>query len=194
MKSWLSPMRYLVLIALVGCASSASDNQSQDTILYPTPASTPGAPRFVSADGAASAGPNDWIMVAEKQASGNWVVRDYVHKGQTAENWTELVTYMNTGKPDEAPADFAQRQAANLVKQCPAASTTILSQSASEVTYEAKTGACPSVGDQDTITRAIYATDNMFLISYTSKTGDLTPTQRASAQQMLAGFTLQPQS
>ncbi|MBF6558957.1 MAG: hypothetical protein IVW56_01610 [Candidatus Binataceae bacterium] len=194
MKSGLSPLRYLALIALVGCASAATEHQSRDIILYPTPATTPGAPRFVSADGAASAGPNDWVMVAEKQAAGNWTVRDYVHKGQSAENWTELVTYMNTGKPGDSPAEFAQRQAANLVKQCPGASTTIQSQSAGEVTYEARTGGCASVGSQDTITRAIYASDNMFLISYTAKTGDLTPAQRAAAQRMLAGFTLQPRS
>ncbi|HVC43818.1 MAG TPA: hypothetical protein VND20_03305 [Candidatus Binataceae bacterium] len=49
MKSGLSPLRYLALIALAGCASAATDNQSRDAILYPTPATTPGAPRFVSA-------------------------------------------------------------------------------------------------------------------------------------------------
>lgn len=45
MKSGLSPLRYLALIVLAGCASAATDNQSRDAILYPTP----GAPRFVSA-------------------------------------------------------------------------------------------------------------------------------------------------
>lgn len=198
MKSWFRRFGYVALIAAVGCASaSGGESKSKESLAFPESTVDAGAPRFLrgdAADVAASAGPNDWILIAEKEESANWVVRAYVHKGENAENWTEQVTYMNTGKPADPPADFASLQRANLVKKCPGASWKMISHSNSEVVYESKIAGCASMTDQDSITRAIYGSDNLFMVTYIAKGKDLAPEKRAQAYRLLSEFQLRPAS
>jgi hypothetical protein len=198
MKRWSRRLGYLALVAIAGCASaSGGASKSKESLAFPESTVGAGAPRFLrgdAADVAASAGPNDWILIAEQEESANWVVRVYTHKGQTAANWTEQITYMNTGKPVDPPADFASLQHANLLKKCPSASWSVVSVSDSEVLYESKVTGCASMTDQDSITRAIYGSENLFIVSYVAKVKDLAPEKRAEAYRLLSEFQLKPAS
>src|SRR5271155_5770517 len=106
----------LSVVIGAGCGASEPEHQEstppaatapvEEGMAFPRRTAGPSAPRFLSGDTAETdASPKDWVMVAlkEKSDEDKYVVYGYVHKGQDATHWTELVTYMNTPKPDEPP-------------------------------------------------------------------------------------------
>jgi hypothetical protein len=203
------PMKYLVtailclqLVLTAGCEQNTSvynagrvsaSTSVREGLAFPRSTVGASAPRFLSGGTAeADAGPNDWVMVAlkEKNDEPKYVVYDYVRKGEDASHWSELITYMNTPKPDEPPLDFMNRQKANLHKKCADARFIPISQSDSEITYESKVVKCNKLSDQDEIVRVIYGQVNMFRVSYTTHSGDMPATQRADALKLLSEFQL----
>ena len=115
-------------------------------------------------------------------------------KGQPGTSWDNLVTYLNTVRPDESIMDFMNRQKGIMEKKCSGAGWQILSQAESEIVYESKVASCPGVGDQDEIVRVIYGEANMFRISYTSKVKEMAPAQRGDALKLLSEFQVQQKS
>lgn len=177
---------------------SAACGASEERLAYPETTAGPSAPKFISGDtqaeAKAAAGPNDWVQVSENSKEGRYVLKNYVHKGESAENWTELVTYLNTSKPDESPMDFMNRAKDAMLKVCPAATFDVIKQSDSEITYEAKVAKCPKLGDQDEIVRVLYGQQNMFQISYTAKVADVPASKRADMIKVLSEFQVQQKS
>jgi hypothetical protein len=114
-----------------------------------------------------------------------------VRKGEDATHWKELVTYMNTPRPDEPPLAFMNRQKANFEKRCPEARFTVVNHGDSEITYESKVAKCGQLGNQDEIVRAIYGQVNLFRLSYTARSADMPATQRTDALKLLSEFQLQ---
>lgn len=185
----------LALIMTIGYGASRA--ASEEGLAYPEKTLAT-APKFISGDtqaeAKAAAGPNDWVQVSDATQEGRYVLRNYVHKGESAANWTELVTYLNTPKPDESPVDFMNRAKAAMLKACPAATFAVLNQSDSEITYESKAAKCPQLGEQDAIVRVIYGQLNMFQISYTAKTADIPAAKRADMVKLLSEFQVREKS
>ena len=191
MKYLVTAMLRLQLVLAAGCTVSTS---AQEGLAFPRSTVGAGAPKFLSGDTAeADAGANDWVMVApgEKNDQPRYVVYNYVRKGEDASHWSELVTYMNTSKPDEPPLDFMNRQQANLEKRCSGARFMLVNHSDSEITYESKVANCEQLGDQDEIVRVIYGEVNMFRVSYMTHSADMTATRRTDALKLLSEFQLQ---
>lgn len=193
----------LLLALAAGCGVSKSAYEDlilsrsisvHEGLAFPRSTVGAGAPKFLSGDTAeADAGPNDWVMVALNQNNDEdkYVVYGYVRKGEDAANWSELVTYMNTPRPDEPPLAFMNRQKAHLEKKCPGARFTTVNQSDSEIIYESKVAKCGQLGDQDEIVRVIYGQVNLFRLSYTARSADMPATQRTDALKLLSEFQLQ---
>lgn len=186
----------LTLIIAIGFAVAAA--AAEEDLDYPEKTVGASAPHFISGDtqaeANAAAGPNDWVQVSENKKEGHYVMKNYVPRGQSESNWTELVTYMNTGKPADSPAEFVDRARASLVKVCPSAQVDVLGQSDSEITYESKVAKCPQIGDQDAIVRVIYGQKNMFSITYVVKTADMPAAKRADTIKLLSEFRLHEKS
>ena len=185
----------LLAALVIGCGPAAPSAQVNEGLASPQIVAGPSTPRFLSGDTAqADAGPNDWVLIDQKQNDNHYLVQDYVKKGQTGTTWDSLVTYLNTVRPDESIMDFMNRQKGIMEKKCSGAGWQILSQAESEIVYESKVASCPGVGDQDEIVRVIYGEANMFQISYTSKVKEMPPAQRADALKLLSEFQVQKKS
>jgi hypothetical protein len=191
------PAAIFALALIMMISDGASLAVSEEGLAYPEK-SQAAAPKFISGDteaeAKAAAGPNDWVQVSGATNEGRYVLRNYVHKGESAAHWTELVTYLNTPKPEESPADFMNRAKAAMLTVCPAATFAVLNQSDSEITYESRAAKCPQLGDQDEIVRVIYGQLNMFQISYTAKTADIPAAKRADMVKLLSGFQVREKS
>jgi hypothetical protein len=187
------------MLALAGgCSAGKFAHESlsrpvHEGLAFPRSTVGAGAPRFLSGDTAeADAGPNDWVMVALNQENDEdkYVVYGYVRKGQDATHWSELVTYMDTPKPDEPPSAFMNRQKEHFEKKCPGVRFALVKQSDSDMTYESKVVKCGQLGDQDEVVRVIYGQVNLFRLSYTARSADMPATQRADALKLLSEFQL----
>jgi hypothetical protein len=185
----------LLAVLMIGCGPAAPSTQVNEGLASPQIVAGPSAPRFLSGDTAqAEAGPADWVLIDQRQDDGHYLLQDYVKKGQTAKTWDNLVTYLNTVRPDESIMDFMNRQKGLMEKKCPGAGWQILSQAESEIVYESKVARCSGFGDQDEVVRVIYGEANMFRISYTSKTKDMPSAQRDDALKLLSEFQVQQKS
>jgi hypothetical protein len=185
----------LVIAMVLGCGPAAPSVQVNEGLASPQIVAGASAPRLLSGETAlADAGPNDWVLIDQKQDDNRYLVQDYVKKGQTGTTWDNLVTYLNTVRPDESIMDFMNRQKGIMEKKCSGAGWQILSQAESEIVYESKVASCPGVGDQDEVVRVIYGEANMFRISYTSKVKEMPPAQRADALKLLSEFQVQKKS
>jgi hypothetical protein len=185
----------LVIALVLGCGPAAPSAQVNEGLASPQIVAGASAPRLLSGETAlADAGPNDWVLIDQKQNDNHYLVQDYVKKGQTGTTWDSLVTYLNTVRPDESIMDFMNRQKGILEKKCSGAGWQILSQAESEIVYESKVASCPGVGDQDEVVRVIYGEANMFRISYTSKVKEMPSAQRADALKLLSEFQVQKKS
>jgi hypothetical protein len=193
----------LFVVIVAGCGANEPEHQQstspaaaapvEEGMAFPRRTAGPSAPRFLSGDTAETeASPKDWVMVALKERidEDRYVVYGYVHKGQDATDWTELVTYMNTPKPDEPPLAFMARQKVLMQRKCPQVRFTMVKQSESEVTYESEVAKCAQVGDEDEIVRVIYGQINLFRISYTARVAQMPAPQRAEAIKLLSEFQL----
>jgi hypothetical protein len=197
----------LVIALVLGCGPAAPSAQVNEGLASPQIVAGPSTPRFLSGDTAqADAGPNDWVLIDQKQNDNHYLVQDYVKKGQTGTTWDSLVTYLNTVRPDESIMDFMNRQKGIMEKKCPGAGWQILSRSENqtvygskvvsrpEIVYESRVASCPGIGDQDEIVRVIYGEANMFRISYTSKVKEMPSAQRGDALKLLSEFQVQKKS
>jgi len=195
MKTQFTLSLCLLAALVIGCGPAAPSAQVNEGLASPQIVAGPSTPRFLSGDTAqADAGPNDWVLIAQKRDDNHYLVQDYVKKGQTGTTWDSLVTYLNTVRPDESIMDFMNRQKGIMEKKCSGAGWQILSQSESEIVYESKVASCPGVGDQDEIVRVINGQANMFRISYTSKVKEMPPAQRVDALKLLSEFQVQQKS
>jgi len=185
----------LVIALVLGCGPAAPSAQVNEGLASPQIVAGPSTPRFLSGDTAlADAGPNDWVLIDQKRDDNHYLVQDYVKKGQTGTTWDNLVTYLNTVRPDESILDFMNRQKSILEKKCRGAGWQILSQQEAEIVYESKVASCPGFGSQDEIVRVIYGEANMFRISYTSKVKEMPAAQRDDALKLLSEFQVQQKS
>jgi hypothetical protein len=194
MKTQFTLSLCLLAALVIGCGPAAPSTQVNEGLAPPQIVAGPSTPRFLSGDTAqADAGPNDWILIEQKQDDGHYLLQD-VKKGQTGTSWDNLVTYLNTVRPDESILDFMNRQKGIMEKKCSGAGWQILSQAESEIVYESKVASCPGVGDQDEIVRVIYGEANMFRVSYTSKVKEMPAAQRGDALKLLSEFQVQQKS
>jgi len=193
----------LLLTMAVGCSAgdslrnesraAPSKTSGHEGLAFPRSTVGAGAPRFLSGDSAeADAGPNDWVMVSlnQKSEEDKYVVYGYVHKGEDSTHWRKFFSYMNGPRPDEPPLAFMVRQKLNLEKKCPGASFAVAKESETEITYESKVAKCPPLGDQDEIVRVIYGQLNLFRLSYTVHSTEMSAQQRADALKLLSEFHL----
>jgi hypothetical protein len=84
---------------------------------------------------------NQWHSLSAGAHAGHTVV-DLIPKGQSGNNWQQMIEIESWTKlmfPGTAH-DFFQQQAANARKNCPNTRVNVLSESATDVTYEFETG------------------------------------------------------
>jgi hypothetical protein len=195
MKTQFTLSLCILAALLIGCGPAAPSAQVNEGLASPQIVAGASAPRFLSGDTAqADAGPNDWVLIDQKKDDNHYLLQDYVKKGQTATTWNNLVTYLNTVRPDESIMDFMNRQKSIFEKKCPGVRWQILSQQEAEIVYESKVASCPGFGNQDEIVRVIYGGANMFRISYTSRVKEMAPAQRDDALKLLSEFQVQQKS
>ncbi len=119
MKTQFTLSLCLLAALVIGCGPAAPSAQVNEGLASPQIVAGPSTPRFLSGDTAqADAGPNDWVLIAQKRDDNHYLVRDYVKKGQTGTTWDSLVTYLNTVRPDESIMDFMNRQKGIMEKKC----------------------------------------------------------------------------
>jgi hypothetical protein len=83
----------LLAALVIGCGPAAPSAQVNEGLASPQIVAGASAPRLLSGDTAlADAGPNDWVLIDQKQDDNHYLVQDYVKKGQTPTSWDNLVT------------------------------------------------------------------------------------------------------
>jgi hypothetical protein len=84
MKTQFTLSLCLLAALVIGCGPAAPSAQVNEGLASPQIVAGPSTPRFLSGDTAqADAGPNDWVLIDQKQNDNHYLVQDYVKKGQT---------------------------------------------------------------------------------------------------------------
>ena len=111
---------------------------------------------------------------------GKYSILELVPKGQTIDNWTELLTKQNFDKKslDPSPEDFMSKLKALRQQRCKNVVWKVLQKTSSSILYEWRMANCPPHPDQHEIARIIDGKWNRFRIAYTAKVKEISPDER----------------
>ena len=130
---------------------------------------------------------DDWHLVREQQQS-NKIHRQYIHGGETTENWTELVSIdtfpglQEQGNPEE----FASLMEKSIREWGgDKVFWNVIRKSPTDLVYEWQTAGREGTPDQHSLGRIVLGKEGLHLAVYAKKTSALNPEQRAEWLQHL---------
>ena len=115
------------------------------------------------------------------QASqGNQYLAEFVLKGETVENWSELVSaQLFVGVQDEVSlGDFMAKTKEIIFQSCPDVAWNVIHQGDQDLMYEWKIASCPKMQDQHEIARMIKSKEGLHILHYAIKKPEMTPEKR----------------
>lgn len=107
-------------------------------------------------------------------------IAEFVLKGETIQNWTELVTAQTFfGLQKKAAAkDLAQAVIKDIKSICPDAICNIIKNGSKDLLFEWEIKNCPGQEDQHEISRVISGKEGIHLVHYVTKKLPLSPEKR----------------
>lgn len=117
----------------------------------------------------------------------------FVMQGESIDNWTEALEVLNTWRKNyPATIDDAYKKAVDLRKKtCPESTFNVVSQDPNSILYEIKTVNCPPNLDENSLTRTLYGTRNVFILIYTNKTKEMPKEKRDEWIAILSGAKIE---
>ena len=104
-------------------------------------------------------------------------LREYVLKGQTVTNWTELISSLHLPNPVSPRAMFEVFKF-GLLLDCPAAHVSIIKETKDSIVFEWWHEDCGSNPAQDEIRRISATRDGTFTLSFAEKKRQMSPAKR----------------
>jgi len=113
------------------------------------------------------------------QSDQNFSNTEFVPKGETVENWTQMLNVQSFAKsgfpePEKAMATLRER----MLQRCPNAVWKIIEKIKKDVLYEWRIENCPGNADQHEVARLFDGKWNRFRLAYVEKTKELAPEVR----------------
>lgn len=107
-------------------------------------------------------------------------IREYVLKGETVDNWTELVTVQAFfGLQDKAtPEEYMEGMMAELKKNCPGAIWDIVRKGDDDIVFIWQVKDSPGQEDQYEVDRIISGKNAMYILHYATKKLPVAPEKR----------------
>ena len=131
---------------------------------------------------------NTWTGGHHYEEPGVYVLTEMIRKGDTIEDWKELLTIQNFTKSwgERKVKDTFESLKAIREKNCPDKTEwNVISQDRKSILYEWRAKPCAGFPDQHEIARIIYGKNNRFSFRYTVKATDMTHEQRKYALDIL---------
>jgi hypothetical protein len=158
------------------------------------PAPRPVAPTVVQAEI-----PERWVFsfdsrewqVGYQAGNSQRTIREYVLKGQTVENWTELVTSLYMAD-NVAPRALFEQFRKDLARDCPSLRTSIIEESADTIIFEWQHDGCRGFPAQHEIRRITRGRTGCLTLSFVEKTSQLTAEKRATWIAVLKAASVRP--
>ncbi len=119
-----------------------------------------------------------------------YLIMEFVKKGERIDNWTELVTLQNfnRGWGRRTPHDTYEALRGIRERECPGATRwEVVAEDRASILYQSVTTGCAGQPDQSELARLLFARNNRYRISYTTK-GELGPDKRATWVQWLSAL------
>jgi hypothetical protein len=108
--------------------------------------------------------------------------------------WSELFEYLNLPLPAMSPQEYLLGFTENFKRHCPAATVTPILVSGTELLLEMKSGGCDKYGDRAEVDRFFFGKANLFHLSYSFKSREMTSAQRDTAIKMLTSWNANRQN
>lgn len=127
----------------------------------------------------------NWHVGFDKKYPEIYGITEYVRKGETVENWTELITSQSFASPKSSDSRMSPEDKLEELKQirekhCPGSTDwNIIDKNEKRILYEGKIGPCLGWPNQHEIALLIYGKYNLFRIAYGAKVIELRPEIRA---------------
>ncbi len=128
--------------------------------------------------------------IAFQGVRGDQLGIDFVPDGQTAQNWSEMLsTQFLIGMQDTLSVpDYVARAKQTISRQCPAVRWKAVRESPEEALYEWNVDACKGVEDQSELTRVLRGEEGLHVLRYVIKRSPL-PAEKRTQWTRLLGET-----
>jgi len=133
----------------------------------------------------------EWVLGFLEEKPGEFSITEFVPKGETVENWSELMTIQNFAKTRGSPEEFFEGLKALREKRCPGSTTwNVINKDERSILYEWKAKPCAGFPEQHEISRIIDGKWNRFRIAYTAKVSEIPAETRDAFVQSMADATV----
>ena len=157
---------YLVLGA--GCATTQESVQTQQA-----------KPQEEGLQWSVPAAGTHWVTGNSKYIEGKYSITELVPKGETVNNWSELLTIQNFAAILGTPEAFLDQLKTSREKLCPGTTTwNVIAKDEHSILYEWQAKPCVRWPDQHEISRIIDGQWNRFRIAYTAKVKEISVEKR----------------
>lgn len=122
-----------------------------------------------------------WVKGSESQDRKRKVLlAEFVRKGETVQNWTELYSVVNLQLTEASPTreHFMEDLKGKMQQRCPEVEWKVIQQQSNALLYEWRITKCAPHPDQHEIARIVDGKSNRFKISYTAKVPELPEAKR----------------
>ncbi len=149
--------------------------------------------------GAAREVPERWIFafdsreweLGDQSADHQTAIREYVLRGQTVQNWSELVTSLYM-KGDVALRDQFEQYRRGLSRDCPSLRLSIIDESVQSLIFEWQMDGCEGQPAQHEIRRFTRVKTGILSLSFVEKTRELSAEKRATWISIIKAANVRP--
>src|SRR5882672_6229420 len=123
----------------------------------------------------------EWVKGSESEdRKQKMFLVEFVRKGETVQNWTELFAVFNFLLRESSPTreQLMDDLKVRMQQRCPNVEWTLIEQRSSDLLYEWRITKCAPHPDQHEIARIVDGNSNRFKISYTAKVTELPEAKR----------------
>jgi hypothetical protein len=122
-----------------------------------------------------------WKIGSSYEDKGQYKIIELIREGDDIKNWKELVTVQNFVPPIEAktPEEFYRKIKSLSDTDCPKLFTwKVIANDRNSILYERQAKPCKNYTNEHEIVKVIYGKSNIFRISYSVKTYQMSAKQR----------------
>ena len=120
-----------------------------------------------------------WEHGYTQEVKGKYRIVEFVPKGESVEDWSELITIQTFTKKSGSPEAFLNQQKTLREKKCPGVTIwNVIAKDERSILYEWKAKPCAGWPDQHEITRILYGKWNLWRIAYTAKVQEISTEKR----------------
>ena len=180
MKNTIIAFVLIYLFLGAGCATTQQNEQADQA-----------KPQEEGLQWSIPAGGTHWVTGNSKYIEGKYSLTELVPKGETVQNWSELITIQNFASVLGTPEAHLNQLKTIREKHCPGSTTwNVIAKDEHSILYEWKAKPCAGWPDQHEISRFIDGQWNRFRIAYTAKVKEISADKRELMIQSMSKATV----